>query len=483
LTESVLLAVLGGVLGWALAYRAADLIWAAFPPVPYPNSVNLAPDGYVLKWMLVVSLLTGVIFGLAPAWLASRTDLVTIMKGGAGQPHRRRWNLRSALVVAQVTISLVVLICAGLFIRSLGQVHKTDPGFRTENLVTMIINLDLLSYDQEAIRRFFPELQRRIEAQPGVRRAALASERPLSDTRSSRGPIVKEGESDPPPNQGVSSDCSLVTPKYFDTMQTPLLLGRDFTDRDDAEAPPVVIVNQEFARRFHGSEHTAMGKRFRFAQGTPLMEIIGIAKDGLYGSLYEDRQPYMFLPVAQHPRAKMTLLVSAQSAGALPAVTESARREIAQLDARLPVFGVMLAEENLALTYWGPRVAAGMATTFGVLALVLATIGLYSVMTYTVSQRTHEIGIRLALGATVRDVLRLIVGQGMRMVLVGIVLGLAGALALTRVLASLLLGVGTTDSVTFVGVAVLLAAVAFLACYLPARRATKVDPMVALRYE
>ena len=486
LTESVLLALLGGVLGLALAYRGAELIWAIFPPVPYPISIDFAPDGYVLKWMLVISLLTGVIFGLAPALLASRTDLVAVIKGMAVRPSnsRRRWNLRGVLVVAQVTISIIVLICAGLFIRSLGKALKTDPGFQTENLVTMMINPGLLAYDgEETTRRFFPELLRRIESQPGVRMAALVNEMPLQVEHLSRGPIMKEGEADPLPNQGVNSDCSFVTPKYFDTLRTPLVVGRDFTDRDDADAPPVVIVNQEFARRFYGSAEHAMGKRFRFSQGTPLMEIIGIAKDGRYRNLYEDQQLFMFLPVYQHPRAAMTLMISAQAAGALPAAAESARREIAQLDARLPVVGVMMAEENLSLAYWGPRVAAGMASTFGVLALVLATIGLYSVMTYAVSQRTREIGIRMALGAQVRDVLRLIVSQGMRMVFIGIVLGLVGASALTRVLASLLFGVGTTDTVTFAGVAVLLVAVALLACYMPARRAARVDPLVALRHE
>jgi predicted permease len=486
LTESVLLSLMGGALGLLVAYWGADLIWATFPPVPYPISIDFAPDGYVLKWTLLISLLTGVLFGLAPALLASRTNLVAVIKGGgAGESHRRRrWNLRSALVVAQVTISIIVLICAGLFIRSLSQARQTDPGFQTENLVTMMINPRLLAYDeQETTRRFFPELLRRIEAQRGVRTAALVNEMPLMVGTLTRGPIVKEGEVDPPPNQGVNSDCSIVTPKYFDTLRTPLVMGRDFTDRDEADAPPVVIINQEFARRFYGGEPNAMGKRFRFAQGTPLMEIIGIAKDGRYGSLYEDPQPYMFLPVYQHPRTSMTLAVSAQSAGDLPAVVDSARREIAQMDARLPVVGVLMAEDNLKLAYWGPSVAAGMATTFGVLALVLATIGLYSVMTYDVSQRTREIGIRMALGAGLRDVLRLIVSQGMRMVLIGTALGLVGAFALTRVFARLLLGVGTTDSVTFAGVAVLLAAVALLACYIPARRAARVDPLVALRHE
>src|SRR6266508_2559792 len=485
LTESVLLAGLGGALGWALAYWGADVIRATLPRLPYPVSFDFAPDGDVLKWMLAICLLTGVIFGLAPALLASQTDPVAVIKGGApGRTRsRRRWNLRGALVVAQVTISIIVLICAGLFIRSLGKALKTDPGFKTENLVTMMIDLNLLAYDQEATRRFYPELLRRIEAQPGVRMAALASEAPLVDSAASLGPIVKEGEIDPPPNQGVNSQCSFVTPKYFGTLRTRLALGRDFTDRDDADAPPVVIVNQEFARRFYGGEQNAMGKRFRFAQGTPLMEIIGIAQDGRYNTLYEDRQLHMFLPVYQRPRASMTLLISAQSAGAISAVVESARREIAQLDARLPVFGIMMAEENLSSAYWGPRMSAGMASAFGALALVLATLGLYSVMAYAVSQRTREIGIRMALGATLRDVLRLIVSQGMRMALIGIALGLAGALALTRVLASLLLGVGATDPLTFVGVPLLLAAIALLACWIPARRAAKVDPMVVLRYE
>jgi predicted permease len=486
LTESLLLALLGGVLGWALAYWGSGVMLASFPPVPYPISLDFSPDTYVLKWTLVVSLLTGMVFGVAPALLASRTDLVNIIKGGlTGQSHkRRRWNLRGALVVAQVTISIVVLICAGLFIRSLRQVHQTDPGFQTENLVTMMINPRLLAYDeQETTRRFFPELLRRIEAQPGVRRAAMIDEMPLAVGHTTRGPIVKEGEIDPPPNQGVNSDCSFVTPKYFDTLRIPLVQGRDFTDRDDADAPAVVIVNQEFARRLYGGEQNAVGKRFRLAQGTPLMEIIGIAKDGRYRSLYEDRQLYVFLPVYQHPRTGVTVLISAQAGGDLKAVVDSARRELAQVDARLPVYGVMIGEENLSMAYWGPRVAAGMATMFGALALVLATMGLYSVMTYAVSQRTREIGIRMALGAQVRDVLRLIVSQGMRMVLIGIVLGMAGAFALTRVLASFLLGVGATDLVTFFGVALLLVAVALLACYIPARRAARVDPLVVLRHE
>ncbi len=484
LTESVLLSLLGGGLGWALAYWGSGFIRTSFPPVPYPIVFDVSPDRYVLKWMTAVSLITGVIFGLAPALLASRTDLVAVIKGAAGQSRkRRRLNLRSTLVVAQVTISIVVLICAGLFIRSLRKALETDPGFNTKNMVTMMINPRLLGYDQKAIWRFFPELLRRLETQPGIREVAMTDDLPLQAGDMSRGPIVREGEADPLPNQGIITKCNYVSPNYFETMKTPLMHGRDFTERDDADAPRVVIVNEEFARRFYGGVENAMGRRFRFEQGTPLMEIIGIAKDGLYRSLYEDRQPYMFLPLYQQNHGAVTLVISAQSGSDVAAVIETARREIANMDPRLPVVGVMIDDENMAIPYWGPRVAAGMATTFGVLALVLATMGLYSVMMYVVSQRTREIGIRMALGANMRDVLRMIVSQGMRMVIIGLTLGLIVAFALTRMFASLLLGVGTTDPLTFVGVAVLLALIALLACWIPARRATKVDPLIALRQE
>ncbi|HEX5602434.1 MAG TPA: ABC transporter permease, partial [Pyrinomonadaceae bacterium] len=281
LTESVLLALMGGVLGWALAYWGSGIIRASFPPVPYPIVFDVSPDRYVLKWMMIVSLITGVIFGLAPALLASRTDLIAVIKGAAGQTQkRRRLNLRSTLVVAQVTISILVLICAGLFIRSLRKALETDPGFNPKNLVTMMINPRLLGYDQNAIWRFFPELQRRLETQPGVRATAMTDDLPLQAGDLSRGPIVKEGEAEPLPNQGFISKCNYVSPKYFETMQTPLVLGRDFIERDSADAPRVVIVNEEFARRFYGGVENALGRRFRFDQGTPLMEIVGGQKTG-----------------------------------------------------------------------------------------------------------------------------------------------------------------------------------------------------------
>lgn len=483
LTESLLLALMGGALGWAFAYWGTILLQSSVPPGPYPHRFDITPDSYVLMWTLLVSSITGVIFGLAPALYASRADLVAVIKGATWRSRKaRRWNLRSALVVGQVTISIIVLICAGLFIRTLGKVLETDPGFNSDNMVTMMINPRLLGYDQNTVSQFFPELLRRIEAQPGVRVAALADDLVLQASDLSRGPIVKEGEADPPPNLGVIAKCSYVSPKYFETVRTPLLLGREFTERDDAVAPPVVIVNQEFARKFYGTPENAIGKRFRLGEGKR-MEVVGVAKDGFYRTLYEDRRPYMFLPLYQQSHAAVTLIVSAKTPDDLQGVVAAARREIAQMDPRLPVVGLKVAEENMANAYWAPRLSAGMASTFGVLALVLATMGLYSVMTYSVAQRTREIGIRMAIGATLRDVLRLIFGDGMRLVIIGLVLGLVCAFAFTRVLSNLLLGVGATDPLTFAAVAILLLATAMLACLIPARQATKLDPMVALRQE
>jgi putative ABC transport system permease protein len=279
-------------------------------------------------------------------------------------------------------------------------------------------------------------------------------------------------------------DRSTVAPKYFEALDIKLLLGRDFTEHDTADKQQVVIVNQEFARRFYGSDQNALGKRLHFWwSGSPLFEIVGIAKDGLYRSFYEERRPFIWVPEYQQYDSQMTLLLKTDSPANLKTVAETARREISRMDGRLPVIGVFVSDQNMSFAYWAPRLAAGIATAFGVLALLLATMGLYSVMTYAVTQQTREIGIRMALGAQVSDVLKMVVRHGMIMVIAGMLIGLIGAFLLTRVLSSLLIGVGATDPISFAGMALLLVLVALLACYIPARRATRVDPLVALRYE
>jgi predicted permease len=489
LTESMLLALTGGALGWLFAYWGTAVLHASIPRIPYPIDLDVSPDLYVLKWMVAITLATGVIFGLVPSLVASRPDLVAVIKGAAaGQSPRKqhwwRWNGRNLLVVAQVAISIVVLICAGLFLRSLGNALQLDPGFSTENLVTMKLDPGLLAYTEAAGKRFYTETLRRAAALPGVRAVSLAGFLPLGDSNDVVAPLMKEGEPEPLPNQGTEVSSNRVAPGYFATVRTPLVMGRDFTERDTQDSPPVVIVNQEFARKFYGSAENALGKRIRFWSSTaPLREIVGIAKNGLYLSLYEDPRPYIYLPEFQLYQSGMMLLVSAHAASDLRAIAENVRREIAQLDARVPVSGITTAEANMSFAYYAPRLLAGLASAFGLLALLLATTGLYSVMTHVTEQRTREMGIRMALGAQIRDVLRLIVGQGMRLVMIGIVLGVVCALAMTRLLAILLLGVGAFDRPTFAGAAILLMAVALCACYLPARRATKVDPMITLRSE
>ena len=488
LTESILLSLCGGALGWALAYWGTDLVRASFPATPFPLNINVRPDLTVLKWMVLISFLTGLLFGSAPALLASRPNLVGVLKGAISGPQRRgliqRFNLRGILVVAQVAISVVVLVCAGLFLRSLNRALKIDPGFTTDNLVTMKLDPSALGYSPEEGKRFYSELTKKLEEQPGIQTASLGSFLPLGDSNSTIGPVLKEGEPDPPPNQGIMIDRNTVGPRYFEALDIQLVMGRDFSEQDVADKQQVVIVNQEFARRFYGSEQNALGKRLHFWwSGSPLFEIVGVAKDGLYRSFYEDRRPFIWVPEYQQYDSVMTLLIKSDSPANLKAATETARREIARLDARLPVIGVFVGDQNMSFAYWAPRLAAGMATAFGVLALLLATMGLYSVMTYAVTQQTREIGIRMALGAQISDVLKMVVRHGMVMVIIGLVLGLVGAFLATRVMASLLIGVGATDPISFIGMALLLVLVALVACLIPARRATRVNPLVALRYE
>jgi len=494
LTESVLLSVLGGVAGLVLAWWTIDALKAAPPPPgALPITPDFAMDWRVLWFTLGLSLLTGVVFGLAPALRASRFDLVPALKDESFtvDGRTRRFSLRNILVVAQVTLSLVLLIAAGLFLRSLRQAQAIPPGFDAEKVLTAQLNINLLRYTRAQGREFYRQVIERVEALPGVESASVARVVALSGGGSVRG-LTLEGQTGPG-NQfrseggGVAASGSdsvnsnVVGLKYFQTMGIALLRGRDFNPQDAEDHPRVVVVNEAFVRR-HYAGQDVLGKRLSFggAQG-PWQEIVGLVRDSKYSTLGEEPTPCVYLPLAQNHETGVTLHVRAAASPA--SLVTAVHQAVQSLDKNIPITNVTPMTALIDTSLYAARMGAMLLGVFGALALLLAGVGLYGVMSFSVSRRTRELGIRMALGARRGDVLSLVLKEGMTMVGIGVALGLGTAAALTRLLASFLYGISTTDAVTFASIPVLLAAVALLACYIPARRATKVDPMVALRYE
>ena len=480
LTESVALSLAGGVVGWLIALWMIDLFAAFKPPIDFNLLIDLRPDWRVMAFTLIVSFITGALFGLAPALQASKVDLIPALKEEAGFGGYRRSRFRNGLVVAQVALSLPLLIAAGLIVRSLQQVQMIGPGFEVENRITMSVDLSLQGYDEARGRDFYRQLIARVESLPGARAASYISALPLN-LDFSGGSIYVEGQQLKRASDAPIVSYERVWPRYFETMGVPLLEGRDFTMRDDKEESRFVIVNEAFARRFWPGQ-SPIGKRL--SQGgpdAPRFEVIGVAKDGKYWTLGEDPRPFVYFPMARGYDGDVALVV--HTSVEPQSMINTIRREVERLDANLPLYDIKTMSEHLRLPLFPLQAGAWVMSGFALLALLLAGLGIYGVMAYAVSQRTHEIGVRMALGAESSDVMRLVVRQGMWLALMGLAIGLTGALILTKLMSSVLYGVSATDIVTFAGVTLLLGSVVLIACYLPARRAAKVDPMIALRCE
>jgi putative ABC transport system permease protein len=484
LTESVLLALAGGAAGLLLALWGIGLVESLGARVT-PLLSGVRVDLGVLAFTGLVSVLAGVAFGLAPALQVSSPDLNETLKAGgrSGDGGGRGGRLRSALIVAEVALSLVLLAGAGLLVKSVVRLRAVDAGFNTSNLLTMNLALPSSRYrDGAAQASFFEGLTRQIESLPGVEAAGFTSVLPLSGNFDGRALVVEDKPV--PRGQETSVDLYVATPGYLRAMQIQLVDGRAFDEHDTADRAPVALVGETAARKLWPGQ-TPLGRRVRFPGSEknpqPWRTVVGVVRDVKQYGLDREDAMQLYLPEAQYPTSFMTMVVRSKSDTA--ALLGAVRREVGAADKELAVFNVATMEQLLADSVALRRFSMLLLGVFAAVAVALAGVGIYGVISYSVAQRTREIGVRVALGAQRRDVLRLVLGRGLGLVGAGIALGLAGALAVTHVISSLLFGVGARDPLTFAAVAALLAFVALLACLAPARRATKVDPMVALRYE
>ncbi|HJY26554.1 MAG TPA: ABC transporter permease [Pyrinomonadaceae bacterium] len=480
LTESVVLGIAGGTVGLLLGLWSNQLLISYLQATPLA-SLNLKLDWHVLAFTFAVSIITGIVFGLAPALQASRLDLVTALKSErVFLRGRHSSRLRTLFVTAQVALSVVLLIGAGLFLRALQTATTIDPGINVDRVLTVPLNLGLLRYKETDGQNFYSNLLSRVAAQPGVESVSIVRF-PQLGFSFAQFEVFTEDRNNGQPDEGVSTGFNVVGPGYFTTMQTPLLRGRDFTEADRQGAPGVVVINATLASMlWNGAD--PLGKRISLTgQKGPFLEIVGVTRDGKYRSLGESPQPYVYQPVFQSYDPKMTMVI--RTTGEPLSVTAAVREQIRILDPNLPVSDIKTLRDQLNFSLFPSRIAALTLGGFGVLALILAAIGIYGVVSYAVARRTHEIGIRIALGAKELSVLRLVIREGLFVVAVGLVVGLSLALVTTRLIEGFLYGVAATDAITFLTVPIVLGVVAVLASYLPARRATKVDPLVALRYE
>jgi putative ABC transport system permease protein len=495
LTESILLALAGGALGLLFAMWGVDALRAVIPDeVPRLLVSSIGLDTRVLLFTLAVSVVTGLLFGLAPAIQISKANLNEALKEGGrsatGGAHRN--YVRSLLVVSEVALSLLLLVGAGLLMKSFLNLQRADIGFNPEHVLTMRISLPDARYTENAqIENFYRTLLERVEHLPGVQYAGLTRGLPMSGGIESG--ITIEGHEVTDRKDTLVAVNLAVTPDYFRAMEIPLIKGRYFTDQDKTDAPPVVLIDEMLATRYFAGQDP-IGKRIRLGGPDapfPWMQVVGVVKHVKhYGPDEEGRveiyRPYFQLldmPNVPGARINNSMVLAVRTTGEPTALTGAIRNAVLEIDKDQPISLVQTMNQIVASAVSSQKFATWLLAIFATVALMLAALGLYGVMAYSVTQRTHEIGIRIALGAAQRDVLQLIVGHGMRLTLIGVAIGLVGSFVVTRLMKSLLYGVSAADPLTYGGVAVLLALVALVACLIPARRAMKVDPMVALRYE
>ena len=484
LTESVLLGVIGGALGLALAVAGLKLLTAFIPPnIPQIKAITI--DGRVLGFTVMVSLVTGLIFGLVPAIQSSLLKPIeTLKEGGRDSTGTGGNRIRGFLIISEVAVSLILLIGAGLLINSFLRLRNVDPGFRTENLLTMKVVLPDLKYREPAQRAaFYTDLTRRLESVPGVKSAAVTTNLPLYRQGNSIG-ITVEGKPEPPPGHPLIVVTRIISPRYFETMSIPLLAGRHLTDQDTATSPNVVVISEAMARK-HWPGEDPIGKRI--APGSvqspeDWCTVVGMVKDVRQFDLIAEPRPQMYFSYQQAGFFAPRDLVVKTDVDPL-SLAGTVRKTVWEVDKDQPVSNIATMDDIVAESVARQRFSMLLLAIFAGLALLLAAVGIYGVMSYTVAQRRGEIGIRMALGAGKLDVLKVTVGRSLKLVLIGVAVGLAGAFMLTRLMESLLFGVRATDPATFAAISFLLIAVALIASYVPARRATRVDPLVALRYE
>ncbi len=487
LAESVLLALMAGVVGLVAAQWGAALILAQFTTANLPLDIRIALDmgidWRVLIFSLLASVGTGIVFGLVPALQSTRNGPASALKDSAGTttPDRQRSFLRNGLVVSQVALSVLLLVAAGLFIRSLQNVTTIDTGLRTEGVYTAELLPQMQGYDNARAAEFFDRVLERMRSVPGVEDASLITIMPLALSFRTMG-MVPEGHPVPSdmlnrPQIGTVN----VAPGYFETMGIPLLIGRDFSASDDVDSQEVAIVNSAFVDRFWPGENP-IGKTFASGlEGATATVIVGVVADSKYRTLGEDRQAFTYQSINQNMEGTASLIVKAPSAGS--AMLATIRDELAAIDENVPVTNIATLEDRMGIVLLLPRLGASLFGGVGLIGLILAATGILGVMSFAVSQRTHDLGVRMALGAGPSTVLGMVLREGVSLTLLGIAAGGALAFGLTRFLSGMLVGVGASDPVTMAGVAIVILGVALTACYIPARRALRVDPVVALREE